>query len=141
MSSPGPAVALVQIVIGSVAGARFVGIEWGEVKSTVLQAVLWAAALLVAAFAVAAVGAHIFGRPFAALVLAVAPGGMVEMTVISYALGIETAFVVTCQVCRSAFVVVFAPLFCRLFGVAGSGPPGGGGSAAGPGEAPRPDQP
>jgi uncharacterized protein len=115
-------VAAVQVVIGAVAGARFAGIRWLELRNTVLQAVVWACVLLATAVGAAALGAMLFARPFAALVLAVAPGGMVEMTIISYALGIETAFVVTSQICRSFFVLTFAPLLFRLLGIAPPGP-------------------
>ena len=108
-------VACVQVAIGAVAGARFAGIRWLELRSTVLQALIWALVLLATAVAAAEVGALLFARPFAALMLALAPGGMAEMMIISYALGIETAFVVTCQLCRSFMVVTFAPMFFRLF--------------------------
>jgi uncharacterized membrane protein AbrB (regulator of aidB expression) len=74
--------------------------------------------LLLTAIGAAALGAMLFARPFAALVLAVAPGGMTEMTIISYALGIETAFVVTSQVCRSFFVLTLAPILFRLLRIA-----------------------
>jgi hypothetical protein len=50
-------------------------------------------------------------------VLAVAPGGMAEMTIISYALGIETAFVITSQICRSFFVLTVAPVLFRVLGI------------------------
>jgi uncharacterized membrane protein AbrB (regulator of aidB expression) len=40
------------------------------------------------------------------------------MTSMSYALGIETAFVVTSQLCRIFFVLAFAPLLFRLLGKA-----------------------
>jgi uncharacterized membrane protein AbrB (regulator of aidB expression) len=78
--------------------------------------------LLATAMGAAGIGAMIFARPFAALMLAVAPGGMAEMTIISYALGIETAFVVTSQVCRSFFVLTMAPLLFRVLGVAPATP-------------------
>jgi uncharacterized protein len=119
---PGWLVAVVQVVIGAVAGARFAGIRWLELRNTVIQAVAWAVVLLATAIGAAALGAMLFERPFAALVLAVAPGGMAEMTIISYALGIETAFVVTSQICRSFFVLTLAPLFFRLLGVAPAKP-------------------
>jgi membrane AbrB-like protein len=115
-------VAVVQVVIGAVAGARFAGIRWLELRNTVLQAAIWAVVLLATAMGAAAVGAMIFARPYAALMLAVAPGGMAEMTIISYALGIETAFVVTSQVCRSFFVLTMAPLLFRVLGVAPATP-------------------
>jgi membrane AbrB-like protein len=119
---PGWLVAGVQVVIGAVAGARFAGIRWLELRNTVIQAIAWAVVLLATAIGAAALGAMLFERPFAALLLAVAPGGMAEMTIISYALGIETAFVVTSQVCRSFFVLTLAPLFFRLLGVAPAKP-------------------
>lgn len=115
-------IAVVQVVIGAVAGARFAGIRWLEVRSTVLQALVWALVLLATAVGAAEAGALLFARPFAALMLALAPGGMAEMMIISYALGIETAFVVTCQLCRSFMVVTFAPIFFRLFGIAPAAP-------------------
>jgi membrane AbrB-like protein len=115
---PGSLVAAVQVVIGAVAGGRFAGIRWMELRDTVAQALVWSAALLLMAIATAALGALLFARPVAALVLAVAPGGMTEMTIISYALGIETAFVVTSQLCRIFFVLTFAPLLFRLLGKA-----------------------
>ena len=129
---PGWSIAFVQVVIGSAVGARFAGIGWQEFRATALQAFTWVIVLLSTAAGIAWLGSMFFDRPFAALVLATAPGGMAEMTLISYALGIETAFVITCQVCRSGFVVLFGPLLFKLFGIT---PPHAGGSsgAAGPG--------
>jgi uncharacterized protein len=117
---PGWLVAIVQVVIGAVAGSRFAGIRWMELRNTVAQALAWSCALLLTAIASAALGALLFGRPFAALVLAVAPGGMTEMTIMSYALGIETAFVVTSQLCRIFFVLTIAPILFRLLSTARS---------------------
>jgi membrane AbrB-like protein len=116
-------VALVQVVIGAVAGARFAGIRWLELRNTVLQAAVWACVLLATAVGAAALGAMLFARPFAAMVLAVAPGGMAEMTIMAYALGIEAAFVVTSQVCRLFFVLTLAPLLFRLLGIAAAPAP------------------
>jgi membrane AbrB-like protein len=116
-------VALVQVVIGAVAGARFAEIRWNEFSSTVLAAVLWAAVLLAMATVTAAVGGWIFDRSAIGLLLALAPGGMVEMTVITYTLGIDVAFVVTCQVCRNFFVLAFAPLIYRRLPAKKPGPP------------------
>jgi membrane AbrB-like protein len=110
--------AVVQIVIGSVVGARFAGIQWREVRATVLQAFAWTVVLLSTSTAFAWAGAVYFGRPFAAMLLATSPGGMAEMTIISIAIGIETAFVVTCQAFRSIFTVACSPLMFRALGIA-----------------------
>jgi uncharacterized protein len=114
--------ALVQIVIGSVVGARFAGIMWKEVRSTVRQALVWTVVLLATSTAFAWIGAHVFDRPFAALLLATSPGGMAEMIIISMAVGIETAFVVTCQAFRSVFTVACSPLMFRVLGLAAPPP-------------------
>lgn len=116
-------VALVQVVIGAVAGARFAGIRWLELRNTVAQAAIWAGVLLATTIGAAALGATLFARPFAALVLALAPGGMAEMTIISYALAIETAFVVTAQVCRIFLVITIAPIVFRWTGIAPAAAP------------------
>lgn len=117
-------VALVQIVIGSIAGARFAGIDLQELRSTALQAILWTLIVLAAAGGAAAVGVALFGIDYPALLLALAPAGMAEMTIVSYALGIETAFVVTCQICRLMLVLTFAPIVFRFFAGPQPTPPG-----------------
>jgi uncharacterized protein len=116
-------VALVQVVIGAVAGARFAGLRFRELRSTALSALAWSGAVLLIAGTAAALGGWIFGRPFTTMLLAVAPGGMAEMTVITYALGIDVAFVVTCLVCRIFLVLGLAPLIFRLLGNRGGGAP------------------
>jgi uncharacterized membrane protein AbrB (regulator of aidB expression) len=40
--------------------------------------------------------------------MADAAGGMAEMIIIGYSLAIETAFVITCQVCRAFFILAVA---------------------------------
>lgn len=116
---PGWLVALVQVVVGSVAGARFAGVRGREVRRTLLYAALWCGVLLATATAAASLGSWLFHRPFSALLLSLSPGGLPEMTIISYALGIEVAFVVTCQVVRSFSVLAFGPSVFRLCGSPG----------------------
>jgi membrane AbrB-like protein len=123
---PGWLVALVQVVIGSVVGARFADVRWHEVRNTLTQAVVWCGVLLATAAAAAALGSYLFHRPYGALLLSLSPGGLAEMTIISYALGIEVAFIVTCHVVRSFSVMAFAPSLFRLCVSPGAKPPTGG---------------
>mgnify|MGYP003345565828 CR=1 FL=1 len=116
---PGWLVALVQVVIGSVAGARVGGVRGREVRRTLIYAALWCVVLMATASLAAATGAALFHRPFAVLLLSLSPGGLAEMTIISYALGIEIAFVVTIHVVRSFSVLAFAPGLFRLCGSPG----------------------
>jgi len=61
--------------------------------------------------------APLSGIPFAPIVLAFAPGGLAEMSLIALALGIETAFVATHHVARIAMIVIAAPLVFRKAGI------------------------
>lgn len=108
-------VALVQIVIGSIAGSRFAGVTMHELRSTAFQALAWTVIVLAAATGMAALGAYLFDVSYPGLLLALAPAGMPEMTIISYALGVETALVVTCQIFRLMLILTLAPLAFRAF--------------------------
>lgn len=108
-------VILVQIVIGAIAGARFAGVTWTELHTTVVLGLAWAAVLLAFTFGSAYLASLAFEQSFTTLLLALAPGGMVEMTVVVYAIGIDVALVITCQVVRIFTVLTVAPLLSRYF--------------------------
>jgi membrane AbrB-like protein len=103
-------VALVQVVIGGIVGARFAAINWREMQHTLACAVAWAAALIAIAAVSAWAGGWLIGRSFLAMLLALAPGGTVEITILAFSIGFEVAFVVTCQICRILFVLLVAPV-------------------------------
>ena len=113
-SPPGWLVALVQVVIGSIAGSRLIGVRWKEMVSLVLHAAIWAAVLLAGAAAMASVTLLFVDQPPASMMLALMPGGTAEMIVISYTIGIEVAFVVTAQVCRILAVHISVPLLFHI---------------------------
>jgi membrane AbrB-like protein len=114
-------VAFVQVLIGSVAGARFTGLRWHELRRTILIAIGWASALLAGAGFGAWLGARLFDIPATSLLLALSPGGTSEMIIITYALGAEVAFVAVCQVSRIFIVLAVAPLLFQV--LAGRPPP------------------
>src|SRR5690606_12787175 len=87
-----------------------VGIKWHEFRRTILVGALWTVILLLSALLAAIAGAALFDRSVPTMLLAIAPGGIVEMTIVAYAFGFETAFVIACQVCRVFSVLTFAPL-------------------------------
>lgn len=111
---PGWLIAVAQVVMGTSVGCRFIGISVRRVLSTLLLGagctlfMMGAAALF--GFAIQAMT----GLSFQALMLAFSPGGLVEMTLISLALGIDTAFVSTHHLMRILFLVSVAPLAYRL---------------------------
>jgi uncharacterized membrane protein AbrB (regulator of aidB expression) len=70
------------------------------------------------AAASAFVGTLLIDKQFASLILALAPGGTVEMTILTFSLGADVAFVATCQIVRILFVFIITPF---LFGAIAPG--------------------
>lgn len=106
-------VAITQVVIGCVAGSRFAGVQWHEVRTSVVQGLAWTAIMLMAALAAAVLCSTFVDASVPALLLAFAPGGIAEMTIVAFAMGIEVAFVVCCHVLRSIFLITAAPALYR----------------------------
>jgi membrane AbrB-like protein len=106
-------VAITQVVIGCIAGSRFAGVQWHEVRTSVVQGLAWTAIMLLAALAAAILCSTFVNASVPALLLAFAPGGIAEMTIVAFAMGIEVAFVVCCHVFRSIFLVAVAPELYR----------------------------
>lgn len=124
-ASPPPwLVATVQVVLGAVVGTRFAGIRWSEASHAIGVGTIWGVLMLASAVFAAYVGTLFLDYPFEAMVLAMAPAGMVEMTLITLALGFDVAFVVTCQLCRVLFVLISTPALFGLLGIHGK-PAGG----------------
>ncbi|MBT3305129.1 MAG: AbrB family transcriptional regulator [Alphaproteobacteria bacterium] len=111
---PSELVNLSQLVIGVGLGCRFVGLHVRRVIGTMFlsSGVTLFMLALAASFAL---GLEYFtGLPFAALWLAFAPGGLAEMTLISLAMNIDTAFVSTHHLVRMLFLVFGTPLVFAL---------------------------
>ena len=101
-------------VIGTSIGCRFVNIPVMRVLK-VLMVSAGATCFMLALAVAAALGVEAAtGLPFPALWLAFAPGGLAEMTLISLAMGIDTAFVSTHHLLRVVFMVTAAPLVFAL---------------------------
>ena len=113
VSFPFWVVALAQILIGSVMGARFAKIEFREARWALLAAILWAAMLMPMAFSAARLATWLFEMPMEVSLLALAPGGIAEMSIVTYALGANVAFIVTCQVARMFFLLMLSPFIAE----------------------------
>ena len=110
-------VAMAQVVIGSAIGARFAGSPLKWVLKIIAASIGSTSLMLGATVGFAWVLVPLSGIPFAPIVLAFAPGGLAEMSLIALALGIETAFVATHHVVRIAMIVIVAPLIFRKTGI------------------------
>ena len=108
---------LAQWIIGTVIGCRFVGISRSEILR-MIQIGFGATLMMLgvtAAFAVL-LGAITDLDP-KLVVLAYAPGGLAEMSLVALALGADVAFVATHHVIRIAYVVIAAPTVFKFTGI------------------------
>lgn len=119
VSPPYWLVAAVQVVIGAISGARFAGTTWNELRTTAFFAFGWAVIILATALLAAWICTFFSDVPLVALVLAFSPGGIVEVTVMAYAIGLHVAFIVTCQICRTTLVLLITPALFRLARITG----------------------
>ncbi|MFQ5937441.1 MAG: AbrB family transcriptional regulator, partial [Acidiferrobacterales bacterium] len=104
---------IAQVVVGAAIGARFADVPLQRVLHTIGASAGATLILLGLTVVFAFALGPITGLPWAPIVLAFAPGGLAEMSVIALSLGIETAFVATHHVARIAMIVLGAPLVFR----------------------------
>ena len=112
---PWEVVAVAQVVVGSAIGARFSSVPVRRVLGVMAAAVVSTVVMLAATIVFALVLAPATGIDWRSIVLAYAPGGLAEMSLIALSLGIETAFVATHHVIRIGLIVVGAPLVFARF--------------------------
>ena len=112
---PNEIINLSQLVIGTGLGCRFVGLHVKRVLKTMALSAGVTAFMLSLAAAFAFGLSQFTGLPFPALWLSFAPGGLAEMTLISLAMGIDTAFVSTHHLVRMMFLVIAVPVIFTMF--------------------------
>jgi uncharacterized protein len=102
-----------QIVVGSGLGARFAGVSMRAAGKSMVAAV--GATLLMFAVTLATAFAmwQFVDQPFAALILAYAPGGVTEMSLIALSLNIGVAFITTHHIARIALSIGMMPALWR----------------------------
>ena len=112
---PAEAIWAAQFFIGMTVGTKYAGVTGAEVRRDVLAALGFVVILLILA-AVFVEVIHLFALapPMEAL-LAFAPGGQAEMTVLALIAGADMAFVVAHHVLRIVVVIMGAPIAARLF--------------------------
>ncbi len=102
-------VSMAQVVMGVGIGCRFAGARLGEVGRSMMHGAVFAVILIAITVACCAVLNRITDLPVSALVLAYAPGGLAEMSLVALALSIDIAFVATHHAFRLFIVLLFAP--------------------------------
>lgn len=106
-------VAAAQVIVGSSLGCRFSGVPLALIGRTLVLAVGATVLLLSITIGFALLLNAVTGQPVPALILAFAPGGLAEMSLIALALAMDAAFVATHHIVRIFLVVVLAPTAFR----------------------------
>ncbi len=118
---PSPVVALAQVVVGGAVGCRFAGFGMERIWRDLRFGLGSAAGMIALTVALAAATSALTGSDPFAMALALAPGGLAEMSLIALALGADSVFVSAMHILRIAIIVTLAPLAARL-GLRGSRP-------------------
>lgn len=112
---PAVLIGLAQVVIGAAVGARFSGVRLYTIARVLLLS-LGSTAVMVALTAIfALVLRHATDTSIEAVILAYAPGGLAEMSLVALALAIDSAFVASHHVLRIVMIVIVAPMLFRRF--------------------------
>lgn len=112
---PAEAIWAAQFFIGMGVGCKYAGVTMAEVRKDVTAGLGFCAILIVLTVIFAEI-IHVAGlAPPMETLLAFAPGGQAELTVLALIVGADMAFVVSHHVLRIFVVILGAPLFARLF--------------------------
>ena len=107
-------VAAAQVVVGAMVGTRFDGVSLRMVAKAVVLAIVATVVLLALAAIFGEAVETTLGIPFSAALLAFAPGGLAEMSLIALSLDIDAAYVSSHHIVRIFMIVLAAPLLFRL---------------------------
>ena len=112
---PAEAIWAAQFFIGMGVGCKYAGVTMAEVRQDVTAGLGFCVILLILTV-IFAETIHLAGlAPPMETILAFAPGGQAELTVLALIVGADMAFVVAHHVLRIFVVILGAPLFARLF--------------------------
>lgn len=102
------------IVIGASIGARFRGVDMRMIARTLAVSLVMSLMLLGLSLVSAWFLHAVTGLPFGSILLAYAPGGFAEMSLVSLAMELDPAFVSSHHLARVIFVIALVPLAFRL---------------------------
>ncbi|MEH7829533.1 AbrB family transcriptional regulator [Gemmobacter denitrificans] len=112
---PGELVIAAQVILGTLLGCRFTGIRAAALLPALALSLGATLVMLAIALGFALSLQALTGQSADQLLLAYAPGGLTEMSLVALALQAEVAFVAAHHVLRILVVIVAAPLLFRLW--------------------------
>ena len=108
---PEPVITVAQIVIGSAIGTQFRGMRLVQMFRPLIAACIATTTMLVIAAALARVTAPWLGIEEHTLLLALAPGGLAEMSLIAVSMHADLAFIATMHILRITLISAVGPAF------------------------------
>jgi membrane AbrB-like protein len=112
---PAELVVVAQVILGTILGCRFAGINPRSLVPAVALSLGATLVMLGLALGFALILQQLTGQSADQLLLAYAPGGLTEMSLVALALHAEAAFVATHHIARIFLVIVAAPLVFRIW--------------------------
>jgi membrane AbrB-like protein len=115
-ASPPPLLVIfAQVVVGSALGARFAGVSVRAAGRLLIASFFATMIMFTVTLCVALSLSPFVDEPLAALILAYAPGGVTEMSLIALSLNVGVAFVTAHHIARIALAVGMMPAIWRRF--------------------------
>jgi len=111
---PGALIGVAQLAIGAAIGVQFVGANPRVILRTIAVGLATVSFMLAAATGLAAAIAARTDHALTALILAYAPAGITEMSVVALALGLDVVFVAGHHLIRITFLILFASTFLQF---------------------------
>lgn len=111
---PAEAILAAQYFLGATIGAKYVGVTMAELRRVVIAGLAFMLVLTALAAAFAQFVTHLgLAEPVNAL-LAFAPGGQAELTIVTILAGGDLSYVITHHITRIVLVILGAPIAARL---------------------------
>ena len=111
---PTPLITVAQVVIGSAIGAQFRGMRLLSMFRVGIAAIVATVIMLAVAAGFAKLFSPILNISEDALLLALAPGGLAEMSLIAISMDSDTAFIATLHIFRITMIAAAGPALFRL---------------------------
>jgi membrane AbrB-like protein len=111
---PSVVVAAAQVALGCTVGCRFVGTPPAMILRVLAQSVGATLVLLMITVVFAEVISHLTGIPAEGVMLAYSPGGLAEMSLVAYAVGVDVPMVVAHHMIRVFMVIAGAAAIFKL---------------------------
>ena len=111
---PAEAILAAQFFLGATIGAKYVGVTMSEMRRVVVAGMAFMLVLTALAAGFAQAVTHLgLAEPVNAL-LAFAPGGQAELTIVTILAGGDLSYVITHHITRIVLVIIGAPIAARL---------------------------